>query len=67
MENISLEIIKKIKTLRQNINADHFHEHQKDFIEYIHTKVVYSNREPEATEMKTVETLYRIHLAKSIK
>lgn len=62
---MSAEITPILKRLYDDINSSHLREHEQDYIESLYKKVLYSNRDADAMEIKTIKKIYQLYLVRS--
>lgn len=56
-----------LKTLYNDRHNSIVSDHELDFIESMYTKIVYSGREPEPTEVQSVKKLFQIYMTRKMK
>ncbi|MGM0588323.1 MAG: hypothetical protein ACQETE_07920 [Bacteroidota bacterium] len=62
-----METKEMLKKLHSNINSHALMEHEKDYVERLHKKIIYSGRPPEANDVRTIKKLYQLFLKRSMK
>jgi hypothetical protein len=56
-----------LKKLHSNINSSALMEHEKDYVERLHKKIIFSGRPAEPSDVRTIKKLYQIFLKRSMK
>lgn len=62
-----MELEEMVKKLHRNKESHALMDHEKEFIEQMYTKLIYSGRPAEGTETKTIKKLYQLFLKRSLK
>jgi len=55
-----------IDTMHDEINSSYLREHEAEYIEKAYKKIVYSGRDPDAAEIKTIKKMYQMYLKRKL-
>lgn len=58
---------KMLETLYKDRFASVLHDHESDFIENMHKKIIYSRRNADPAEAASIKKLYQIYLTRKMK
>ena len=61
-----MEIQEMLKTLHQDRHNSLIHDHELDFIESMYTKIVYSGRDAEPSEVQSIKKLFQIYMTRKM-
>ncbi len=62
-----METDEMLKTLYKDRHNSIVHDHELDFIESMYTKIVYSGRDPEPSEIQSIKKLFQIYMTRKMK
>lgn len=62
-----MEVKEMLKKLHSNINSHALMEHEKDFIERMHKKIIYGGRPAEPSDIRTIKKMYQLFLKRTLK
>lgn len=63
---VETEFDKMINHLYDDIHSSYLREHERDFIQALHNKVIYANRKPDPEEIRTLKTMYQLFIKRKL-